>query len=142
MSQMLKIPAILDGLKQDCIDAFGFTEKTVYYGDLQIPSEKTKYAILKLLPVEMGALAARTVFQNILVEIRIRMPFPSEGNILLYKIEQANLLIGQIITGPNYLNLAHLPYITGFDPTEEDDPQNRWLEFTITFSCQVEEDHH
>lgn len=142
MSQMLQAAAILDALKQDCIDAWGLANGTVHYDQVRIPETSKDYAIIKMLPVEMGALGARTVFQNYVVEITRREPFPTSGNLTLRKIEQANLLIAQIITGANYEGLAHLPYITSFDPGEEDDPQSRYLEFSVTFSCQVAEDHH
>lgn len=142
MSQMLSLAAILDYLKQDCIDAWGLTNASVDFGQKRIPANASPYAIIDLMPVDMGALAARTVYQNFTFRITGRFPFPSSGNILLEKIAKANLLIAEIITGSDYHGLAHLPYVTEFDPTEQDEPQAKVYEFSITVTMQVEVDHH
>ena len=142
MSQMTQAAALLAALTQDCIDAWGLLNGSVHYDQVRIPETSTDYAIIQMMPVDMGALAARTVYQNYNFRITRRAPMPNSGNITLYKIAQANLLIAQIITGPNYEDIAHLPYITQFDPLEEDDPQSKYVEFSVVFTCQVEEDHH
>ncbi len=142
MSQMLKAKQIMDCLKQDCIDAWGLIASRVHFDQVRIPEAATDYALIKMLPVQMSPLAAVTVRQDYSFEIRRRAPFPSSGNITEYKIDEANVLISKIITGPKYNDLAFLPYITAYEPTEDDDPQNRYLEFTVTFTCSVEENHH
>lgn len=139
---MTQAASLLDALKQDCIDAWGLTDAKVHYGQVRVQNPDATYAIIDLMPVEMGPHAVRTVVQKYSFRITGRFPFPDSGNILLAKIAKANELIAQIITGPNYNSIAFLPYVTSFDPTEEDDPQAAFYEFSIVFECQVEEDHH
>jgi hypothetical protein len=142
MSQMTQAAALLDAIKQDCIDAWGLTNGTVHYDQVRIPETSRDYALIQMLPVDMTALTARSVRQDFLFRITRRAPFPASGNLTLYKIEQANLLIAELITGPKYADIAFLPYVTQYDPLEEDDPQNSYVEFSVTFSCAVEEQHH
>lgn len=142
MSQMLQAASLLDALKQDCIDAWGLLDGKVHYEMVRIPEPGSSYAIIEMLPVAMDAGAARTVHQSYTFRITRREPKPASGNILLRKIAQANLLIAAIITGPAYNDIAFLPYITEFDPGEEDDPQSKYIEFSVTFTCVVSESHY
>lgn len=142
MSQMVNAEAIINALMQDCIDAWTLGDGRVDFGQKRFPQNVVPYAIIDMLPVAMGALGARTVKQDYTFRIYARFEFPATGNILLAKIAKANLLIAKIITGANYRDLAYLPYITEFDPTEEDEPQQRVYEFSVTFTCQASESHH
>ncbi|MCC7229256.1 MAG: hypothetical protein IT203_02615 [Fimbriimonadaceae bacterium] len=142
MSQLTQAATLLDAIKQDCIDAWGLTNATVEFDLVRLPQTATTYAVVDLIGVSQEFQGLRKVVQTYTFRITGRFPFPTSGNILLCKITKANLLISQLVTGPNYAAVAYLPIVTEFDPTENDEPQKKSYEFSITFECKVEEDHH
>lgn len=146
MSQMTQAIPILQALTQDCIDAWELTDATVDWGQVRIPKSLGDYAIIDMLPVPMAPLGAVTVRQDYTFRITRRFKFPDSGNILAYKITLANQLIAVTIPigdgGKNYRGLAFSPYFSEFDPSEEDEPQQKVGEFALLFNCSVSELHH
>jgi len=142
MSQLTQAAALLDSLKQNCIDAWGLFNKTVEFDLVRIPQTATSYVVIDLLAVGMDFQGATSVEQTYNFRITARFPFPASGNILLAKITNANLLIAEIITASKYASIAYQPIIREVAFEEEDRPQAKSYEFSVLFECKVSESHH
>jgi hypothetical protein len=142
VSQLTELPNILAALTQDCVDAWGLVDESVELGSQRLPRETVPYALIEVLPVAIDFLEVRSVEQTYQFRITGRFAFPSSGNILLYQITQANLLIAAIITGPKYNDLAYLPIVREVSFDEFDETQEPSCEVSILFECKVRELHH
>lgn len=141
MSQLTAAPNLLAAIGQDCVDAWGLTDKSVDYGQPRLPKKNLPYAVIDILDVEMD-FSGKGVEQTYQFSIIGRFAFPETGNIVLEKIARANELIAQLIDGPNYKGLAYLPIVRAVQFEETDPTLEKAYEVAILFECKVREPHH
>lgn len=73
-----------------------------------------------------------------------RFPWPSDPTtlIMVAQIEKANLLIGQLQSGPNFGDGGLLPLVTAVDYTQKGSNSDRMYEVAMIFTVVTRADHH
>lgn len=141
MSQLTSTAFLLQSIAQDIVYAWGLTDKSIHYGQVELPQTNVPYAILAIEPIGMQ-FQGKSVEQSHSFSIQGFFSFPGSGNIELAKIDRANELIAQLLTGPNYKDTAYLPIISQIVFDDEVSRNSRVYSVSLLFECSVSVPHY
>jgi hypothetical protein len=136
---VLTVQPLRDAIRTACVTAFAITADDVTYGNPRVVEPTLPYVVVRLDTVPMQVEAVTSVEQTYLFEITFVGQWGPDEVIEDIKVEKANALISELMTGALFAGIAYNPMIMQVDFAESDDPNEPTYELTVLFSVSIEQ---